>query len=140
MPARTSTPASRRGEDGPHAFVRLDGGDVGDSFGEQGGEEPGTCPDLEGVGGARGDEPVEGFGRRPGAEAVVLGRDGTEGLAQYGGGLVLLHEVESSETVFSGRRSGARPGKMQAGRVTNDSPGRLGGAIQWCPNAEVAQR
>ena len=94
-------PGVPRREDGPHALVRLDGRDMSNSLGEQGGEEPGARPDLEGIGGTRGNQPVERVGRGPGPEPVVLLGDRTEGLAQHRSRLVLAHMLESTEGELS---------------------------------------
>ena len=74
-------------------------GDVRDTLGELAGEEAGAGADLEGVGCAGGEEPVEGVLRRGGAKPVVVVGHRAEGLGEDCRGLVLLHEIESTENL-----------------------------------------
>ena len=110
-------PGVPRREDGPHPLVGLDGRDMSNSLGEQGGEEPGARTDLEGVGGTRGNQPVERLGRGPRPEAVVLLGDRTEGLAQHRSRLVLAHVLESTEGSSPSSPRAVSGEKRQAGRV-----------------------
>ena len=60
-PASDLDPCVSRGQDGAHAVVGFDGGQVVDPFGEQPREDAGAGPDLEDVGRILGKEPVERF-------------------------------------------------------------------------------
>ena len=79
----------RCSQDGAHAVVGFDGGDVGDALDEQPGQDAGAGPDFEDVGGILGEEEVECLRGRARAEAVVVVSDRSEGLAEDGGVLVL---------------------------------------------------
>ena len=77
-------------------------------------------PEFESVRGPVGKEPVQRFCRRPGPEPVVLAGHGTEGPAEFGRGLVLAHEAQSSEDGAIARRrrpevDGSRARSRQAG-------------------------
>ena len=133
-------PAVLRREDGAHAGIGLERGDVGDTLGELAGEEAGAGADLEGVGGAGGEEPVEGVLGRGGAKPVVVVGDRSEGLGEDGRFLVLLHAIESTENCRRwGRRRSGVPERAGEGGVQRafDVPG---GALELWLHAEVAQR
>ena len=86
------------GQHGAHPIVGLDGGDTGHPLGQEPREDAGAGADLEDVRRALGDQPVERLARRPGSEQVVLVRDLSEGSAQDGRGLVLVHARQCSGT------------------------------------------